>query len=1361
MDILAFGSLAQIRILLIPVGSTKRADFDKWAAEIRTFDSLRLGDVPSDTQQEKARFMPNPLAAGHLHLSYPSHPPPHSQLPLSLFRPSDFPLGVIGIATCSQNDSLSSILAHFNAAVSDLFPAGFIFPLATNCFVFEENDSNTNLNLGDTLPGLVVIPSMMGNKKIYIGTLLADLCSNILGEFSTVQTLETPLGNEYLNSALFPTLPSLSDIPKPLDSDVPARSSLPPIPTYSSQPELTANGSTLRSKAPTPLSLKRTSTLGPGMPGFPTSPYRHASLPTPTAKKKPLAIGAVSSHGRLFKVFGDLFLLAGRTEDASIWYTEAIATLKSTMDAPWNASALEGLAVIPVIEAWSSSQALNGGSGDKEPWADIVDKLTQASNIYFKATPADAETDYAHLSHLYVRAVLRHVALLSAIWSTKGWGPLAFKAMLQPGVSHLSQTSAQQTGKGEKRLSTANLERLSLITGITRCSIAAILSQAHGPWLLHLGSRERVTVLESIASVYGSLSYKRKEAYILREVLGCIMDLVVCGREEPLGNRVIGTGLGIQGVEYGGRKPNGGTVGIRENESTEGNQSVIKIVKHVCRIHGIDLEAVKLFDTLSMPSKNDDAAGDDLMIRSYEPFGWPELQIGIVREAVAVAEALPDYPSVAQFCLSALKTLHVVTPPVEQVKLYDSAARAMSTARRRGDTRSVDYWSGQPIVSLEVLSPSLVRLPIEKPISILSQRRSDVAPILTGMTDPFLYNPRRALSGQGKTLLVQHEPFELVVTLRNPYIFDLELASLSLSTTGARIESQSTAVVVPANSFHPVTIVGTPLESGPLIVRGCVVQAPGGVPREFVLPLSTDEEEQKQSRRRSAIECEKDRSKYAGLDSRPWEKSLEKRSSLTQAINKQNNVRFLQCTVVPEQPLLRIRRTSLTHGAVMLYNGESSTIRITFENISTLPIDFLRLTFDDSTIAPAQQALADGELSVFDTYETEYDLIHRPVFSWDSKRHNQELNPGDKVVYTVNCFGKVGCTNGVIHVSYSYIHRRRNSLQEPLEVFHTRQLSYPVLVTVYHMLECHSMDIVPYSQDIVTSEMDLESYGGQAETQAQRALLNVDDVAEWCMFSVEIRNTYGLPFEVKFERDQPGAEKAAIVTVVPPGATRRIVIPIKKFILPEDHVSRPIPTLSDRQFVVTKSNLTSAEEQLQRELFWYREELFKAVPGKWKESGGNRCGELSLRRLRLTRPMLDVLRTEAVRVYVSLVKYDEDDLDATPELLENIGGKWYPPPHAFVHFRTRVTNLSSSQLVLTANMAIEPAQHVVYEGVLSEIPVGRLESGQSAEFELPLTFVASGRFHLESHIRILGSSRERADAGWSHLQAIVHATSDL
>ena len=85
-----------------------------------------------------------------------------------------------------------------------------------------------------------------------------------------------------------------------------------------------------------------------------------------------------------------------------------------------------------------------------------------------------------------------------------------------------------------------------------------------------------------------------------------------------------------------------------------------------------------------------------------------------------------------------------------------------------------------------------------------------------------------------------------------------------------------------------------------------------------------------------------------------------------------------------------------------------SSIRLTLENVSPLPIDFLRLTFDDSTIAPAQQALSEGELSVFDTYETEYNLIHRPAFSWTQEQGQLEILPGRKVAVVIAFTGKVG-----------------------------------------------------------------------------------------------------------------------------------------------------------------------------------------------------------------------------------------------------------------------------------------------------------------------------------------------------------------
>lgn len=53
MDPLDFGSLAHIRILLVPVGSIKHATFTQWASEIRTFENIRLGDIPADSREER------------------------------------------------------------------------------------------------------------------------------------------------------------------------------------------------------------------------------------------------------------------------------------------------------------------------------------------------------------------------------------------------------------------------------------------------------------------------------------------------------------------------------------------------------------------------------------------------------------------------------------------------------------------------------------------------------------------------------------------------------------------------------------------------------------------------------------------------------------------------------------------------------------------------------------------------------------------------------------------------------------------------------------------------------------------------------------------------------------------------------------------------------------------------------------------------------------------------------------------------------------------------------------------------------------------------------------------------------------
>lgn len=84
-----------------------------------------------------------------------------------------------------------------------------------------------------------------------------------------------------------------------------------------------------------------------------------------------------------------------------------------------------------------------------------------------------------------------------------------------------------------------------------------------------------------------------------------------------------------------------------------------------------------------------------------------------------------------------------------------------------------------------------------------------------------------------------------------------------------------------------------------------------------------------------------------------------------------------------------------------------TTIRITLENSSSVPVDFLKLSFDDSTGRSARLILAEAELSPEEAYELELDMLTRPVFTWEPEGQSSVL-PGGRSTITVSCLGKVG-----------------------------------------------------------------------------------------------------------------------------------------------------------------------------------------------------------------------------------------------------------------------------------------------------------------------------------------------------------------
>jgi len=71
-----------------------------------------------------------------------------------------------------------------------------------------------------------------------------------------------------------------------------------------------------------------------------------------------------------------------------------------------------------------------------------------------------------------------------------------------------------------------------------------------------------------------------------------------------------------------------------------------------------------------------------------------------------------------------------------------------------------------------------------------------------------------------------------------------------------------------------------------------------------------------------------------------------------------------------------------------------------------------------------------------------------------------------------------------------------------------------MVVTVYQMLECYGMDILPHP-----------SYPTAGKDVDEVLLTNQSG---WCLFSVDVRNTYGSPFDVTLERVQEGGASSMI-----------------------------------------------------------------------------------------------------------------------------------------------------------------------------------------------------------------------------------------
>ncbi|KAJ3122079.1 hypothetical protein HK098_003143 [Nowakowskiella sp. JEL0407] len=996
---------------------------------------------------------------------------------------------------------------------------------------------------------------------------------------------------------------------------------------------------------------------------------------------------------------------------------------------------------------------------------------------------------------------------------------------------------------------TVSGDRYVFLTGATKSDVSSWLMKAWSCGVEYLSVSDQVWCCSTIAAMYGELGYRRKHAYFLR-----MCSLLVVGTvKSELGVKRVGDGkrfgFDLSAVSGGGgRKSNGALECLKEACSVYGVGS--KEIKPLKRQVTVSAPPSRRHSTTSVqtvsptsPTKASyDSDDEDEWTQMYEDdgdieeviestndtknekfskksrvitpkvkFGWPEIQIDVLRRCIDVSLTLDDIPNTINFASRLLRRLYRHITADDQMEiaklLQDIVVKVKS---KEGNNKVIDFRNkfelqsaevplpvllkkelggvmGCPILRrLEVVSPTARKVPIPKPYSELMDGSESKIAVASG--DPFIYNPYASNKLKGDVLLVAGETVFFDIILANPFAFELEISSITLKTSGIEFTPDPMQTIIPAEcAIHPLRLSGTPIGSGTLTIHGCTVRILGGFIEEDVLFTT---------RKSKSVGTQKDKKdgkeKYAvSKVQSEKERVLGKKVVKNLVPSKKGQVETPTWTVpvqvIPPLPTLQMVDSSLgSDQALMLFEGEKTYVEMTLENIDKVPVNYLTITFADKS-STTDETNPETEF-LEDSYER--DVHERSIRAfWISQNGEENLIGSSKTVtinlekeggklqcrekktIVVGVFGKKGCIGGDITISYASVESlglnknspltRTSSTFEPDDeldftskpksnVFYTRQLQIPILLTVQKSLEPLNMDILLFNKDSFNKSLNRAEL---APTLSQQEImfegcgleasfneLSMEKASDYCLFTFDLKNNWSQPFEVEFEvSEDKDSKQTSSTTIIHSGNTKRIILPIKRIHMSFDELHQPIPKPQWKQFVVGKlAQLTAQEELSRRSSFWLKEALIGGLnrsgrlTARWNCT--NRSGEFSLRSLKLSKSSAKVLLAEEIEFSVNAIPRKVSDLknnEFSFKVGEVIDLEWtiqnltdIPAKLCLRVFPTQDLENGEIQDDVTGKL--------VYQGALQTLLPEILPSG-TVKHKIPVLFLSSGRYKFLYH----------------------------
>lgn len=850
------------------------------------------------------------------------------------------------------------------------------------------------------------------------------------------------------------------------------------------------------------------------------------------------------------------------------------------------------------------------------PWESIAKAYTVALSIYAKclsplsvllapakAVSSDSPTDFTH-PLIHATACVQYARFLLAIWSCRGWNGECFDQLLYGGTPLLLRGEGPAPDE-------ATLIRWSLDAGVRRDEVAAATSQALTLSVPALKARDQVSVLSSMASIFGWIGFVRRETYLLRRLLASVMDWM---------HAAASAGVELLQIRLGEVAP-GLHVIYSPHRGKADYDALLVLAAQVCDTYGIQLDEMlrhlpedhalartrEVRRLTSLGSLRPEAARQMWARDQYRPleantdlhaeaFGWDEVQALVVKDALAIAESINDPISMAVFASVLLRDFAPLLPRAEQANLMSGLtalvrANPETFVSNAGSGKTeVQYWGPRELVcKMDLLSLSETRKVTERTLPLETSRVQSLK----------------------QMLVVSDDELTTSVVLYNPLDVPLPLTELRLLVTGVRFDSAPSSATVPPKSFLRLRLTGTPRETGTLHLVGVRVTLQGCAPEDVRMTPLDATTELAWTNAQADLHDRRLRSKFAGLHSR---------FSRMPARPVEGFEDHVSVKVALPQPYLELESMSLPEGKLVLYEGETRTVRLHLRNAvppnaPRLAVKYIALGLEDNLSSLARSTLAEGGLTPAATHALEYRLITRPVLQREGDASSTMIPPNEVKSVAVHVFGRAGVMAATISVEYGYIPSEGQK-------FYTRQLKLAFPVEVVRVIQPLAWALRPLMVNdltgLMTANGSLAPFDAEENEAMGAALAQAADETggdDMALISLDVKNvhpvrdlTVGLAYAPAgvtvsdsdgVQVTPPCGQQVTFQRLVPPGQRCRLVLPLPRLALPPGVEQSPIPSLSARQFTVAREGLSETDDRLMRRKFWYTHLLYAGLRCFW------------------------------------------------------------------------------------------------------------------------------------------------------------------